>query len=193
MKNNIIQLYRYTWVKNQINLKNIGLEIGSKSEFSKNIIDSSIFFLSGNKDDYFLDFKNVNYFDTDFNDSTFDYLLISDLELNNLEIDLFYSEMFRILKKNGRLIIIEENNSSWFKSKKKKHLKFLNKNYFQNDQCWYGENILINISLLINQKKQKNSVRFFRMLNKIDKNFSILTFNFFAKSRFSIYIKVTSP
>ena len=84
MKNNFIQLYRYTWVKNQINLKNIGLEIGSKSEFSKNIIDSSIFFLSGNKDDFFLDFKNVNYLDTDFNDSTFDYLFISDLELNNL-------------------------------------------------------------------------------------------------------------
>lgn len=193
MRNIFTKQYRYTWIKNQINSNNIGLEVGSKSEFSKNIIDSSIFFLSGNKDDYFLDFKNVNYLDTDFNDSTFDYLLISDLELNNLEIDLFYLEMFRILKKNGRLIIIEENNSSWFKSKKKKPLKFLNKNYFQIDQCWYVENIFLNIFLIICQKKQKNSVRFFRMFNKIDKSFSIITFNFFAKSRYSIYRKVTTP
>ena len=98
---------RFSWMNRYIDKDEIGLEVGSGAGFSKFYIKSQNLKLSDLSDDQHLDFKNIDAQSTGFEDSSFDYVIASNM-IHHIPYPIkFFREMNRILKKNGKLIIFE--------------------------------------------------------------------------------------
>ena len=98
---------RFEWMNKFINENDIGLEVGSGAGFAKYFISNQNFKLSDLSDDSHLDYKNTDAQKTNFEDSTFDYVIASNM-IHHVPFQVkFFNEMNRILKPNGKLIIHE--------------------------------------------------------------------------------------
>jgi len=105
---------RFNWMNNFIDKKEVGLEVGSGAGFAKFFIKSQNFKLSDLSEDRHLDFKNIDAQSTGFDDSSFDYVVASNM-IHHVPFPIkFFKEINRILKKNGRLIIFESYCSVTF-------------------------------------------------------------------------------
>jgi SAM-dependent methyltransferase len=98
---------RFSWMNDFINEKDVGLEVGSGAGFAKFFIKNKNLKMSDLSDDAHLDFKNIDAQSTNFKDSSFDYVVASNM-IHHIPYPVkFFNEMNRILKKNGKLIIFE--------------------------------------------------------------------------------------
>ena len=98
---------RFDWMNNFIDKKDTGLEVGSGAGFTRFFIKNENFKMSDISEDSHLDFKNIDAQSTGFTDSSFDYVIASNM-IHHIPYPIkFFKEMNRILKKNGKLIIFE--------------------------------------------------------------------------------------
>jgi len=98
---------RFNWMNKFIFEKDKGIEVGSGAGFAKFFINNRNFKLSDFSDDFHLDFKNVDAQSTEFKDSSFDYIIASNV-IHHIPFPIkFLKEMNRILKNDGKLIIFE--------------------------------------------------------------------------------------
>ena len=98
---------RFNWMNRFIKKNDIGLEVGSGAGFAKFYIKNQNLKLSDLSEDQHLDFKNIDAQATGFKDSSFDYVIASNM-IHHIPYPIkFFREMNRILKKNGKLIIFE--------------------------------------------------------------------------------------
>ena len=99
---------RFDWMNKYINKDDIGLEVGSGAGFSKEFINNKNLKISDFSNHEHLDYKNVDAHNTEFNNNSFDYVIAAHV-LHHIPYPVkFFREMYRILKKGGRLIIHEE-------------------------------------------------------------------------------------
>ena len=102
---------RFDWMNKFIDINDIGIEVGSGAGFAKYFIKNKNFKLSDISNDQHLDFKNVDAQYTNFKDSSFDYVIASNM-IHHVPFPMkFFRETNRILKKNGKLIIFEPYSS----------------------------------------------------------------------------------
>ena len=105
---------RFGWMNKFINEGEVGLEVGSGAGFTKFFIKNKNFKMSDLSDDAHLDFKNIDAQATGFRDSSFDYVIASNM-IHHIPYPIkFFKEINRILKKNGKLIIFESYCSITF-------------------------------------------------------------------------------
>ena len=98
---------RFDWMNNFIDKKEVGLEVGSGAGFAKFFIKNQNLKLSDLSEDQHLDFKNIDAQSTGFDDSSFDYVIASNM-IHHVPYPMkFFAEMHRILKSGGKLIIQE--------------------------------------------------------------------------------------
>ncbi len=98
---------RFGWMNDFINEKDIGLEVGAGSGFSKNFIKNKNFKICDLANYDHLDYKNVDAQDTKFPNNTYDFVIASNM-IHHVPFPIkFLREMHRILKPNGKLIIQE--------------------------------------------------------------------------------------
>lgn len=98
---------RFNWMNKFIDENDSGIEVGSGAGFSKYFIKNKNFKLTDMSDDSHLDYKNIDAQNTNFNNSSFNYVIASNM-IHHVPFPLkFFKEMNRILKKNGKLIIFE--------------------------------------------------------------------------------------
>ena len=99
---------RFEWMNKYIKKDDIGLEVGSGAGFSKEFIINKNLKISDFSDYEHLDYKNVDAHNTKFNNNSFDYIIAAQV-LHHIPYPIkFFREMYRILKKDGKLIIHEE-------------------------------------------------------------------------------------
>ena len=102
---------RFSWMNNFIDEKHVGIEVGSGAGFAKYFIKNRNLKLTDLSNDSHLDFKNIDAQNTNFKDSSFDYVIASNM-LHHVPFPMkFFREMNRILKKDGKLIIFEPYSS----------------------------------------------------------------------------------
>ena len=70
---------RFGWMNKFISESDIGLEVGSGAGFTKLYIKNKNFKMSDLSDDAHLDFKNIDAQATGFGDSSFDYVIASNM------------------------------------------------------------------------------------------------------------------
>ena len=98
---------RFSWMNKFINREDVGIEFGSGAGFAKHFIKNNNFKMSDLSDDNHLDYKGVDAQSTNFSDNTFNYIIASNM-IHHIPYPIkFFREMFRILKKDGKLIIFE--------------------------------------------------------------------------------------
>ncbi len=98
---------RYSWMNDFIKESDIGLEVGAGAGLSKKFILNKNLKISDFSKHQHLDYKNVDAQKMNFEESTFDYVVASNMVHHiPYPIKLFY-ETHRVLKKDGRLIIQE--------------------------------------------------------------------------------------
>ena len=94
---------RFSWMNRYIDKDEIGLEVGSGAGFTKFYIKSQNLKLSDLSDDQHLDFKNIDAQSTGFEDSSFDYVIASNM-IHHIPYPIkFFREMNRILKKKWKI------------------------------------------------------------------------------------------
>ena len=98
---------RFEWMNKYIKKDDIGLEVGAAAGFSKEFILNKNFKISDLADYEHLDYKNIDAHSTKFKDSSFDYVIASHMVHHIAYPIKFFREMYRILKKDGKLIIYE--------------------------------------------------------------------------------------
>ena len=99
---------RFDWMNEYIQKDDIGIEVGAGPGFSKEFILNKNFKISDFADYEHLDYKNIDAHSTKFKDSSFDYVIASHMVHHMPYPIKFFREMYRILKKDGKLIIYEE-------------------------------------------------------------------------------------
>jgi len=104
---------RYSWMNNYIDSNEFGIEVGCGSGLSKLFIDSDKFLLTdySNTDVQPWVQKNVDALNMPFEDSSLDYIVSSNMIHHLAKPYIFFDECSRVLKKDGKLIIQEINNS----------------------------------------------------------------------------------
>ena len=105
---------RFEWMNDFIKSKDIGLEVGAGAAFSKKVLNSKSIHTSDFSNDSHLDFKNINAEKTKFKNSSYDFVIASNMIHHVPHPVLFLKEMHRILKKGGRLIIFEPHVSIFY-------------------------------------------------------------------------------
>ena len=99
---------RFEWMNKFINPNDVGIEVGAGPGLSKKFIINKNFKISDFADYQHLDYKNIDALNTKFNDNSFDYVIAAHV-LHHVPYPIkFFREMYRILKKDGKLIIHEE-------------------------------------------------------------------------------------
>tara|TARA_A100001011_G_scaffold395886_1_gene492165 strand:- start:889 stop:1692 length:804 start_codon:yes stop_codon:yes gene_type:complete len=96
---------RFDWMNDYIDFDSKGLEVGTGPGLSKEFIKCKDFKISDYTNDEFLDYKNINVLGTPFSENSFDFIICSNMIHHVPYPKLFFKEMNRILKKNGKLII----------------------------------------------------------------------------------------
>ena len=102
---------RYDWMNHFIEPTHVGLEVGCGTGLSKQFIRAEKYYLSDVSDYDWLDFKHVDALATPFGDSSFDFVVCSNMIHHVAQPLVFFREMNRILRLNGVLIIQEINAS----------------------------------------------------------------------------------
>ena len=96
---------RYEWMNNYIKEDDIGLEVGAGPGLSKEFIQNNNLKISDFSDYKHLDYKNVDAQDTKFKENSYDFIIASNV-LHHIPYPImFFKEIHRILKKDGKLII----------------------------------------------------------------------------------------
>ena len=101
---------RFNWIKDHISKQEIGIELGCGIGASKEVLHDYNYLLT---DCYKLQWtdKVVDAMSLPFEDSTFDYILMSNV-IHHLACPMdFFDEANRVLKPNGKVIIIDVNCS----------------------------------------------------------------------------------
>lgn len=96
---------RFVWMNNYIDLKDIGLELGSGIAASKEFINCEKFLVSDFLDSEWLDLRNIDALETGFSTNGFDFVIVSNTIHHLAFPKVFFQEAHRILKPNGKLII----------------------------------------------------------------------------------------
>ena len=105
---------RFDWMNKFIKENDEGIEFGSGAGFAKYYIKNRNFRLSDLSEDDHLDYKKVDAQSTNFEDQKFDYVIASNM-IHHIPYPIkFFKEMYRILKKKGKLIIFESYCSIFF-------------------------------------------------------------------------------
>jgi|TARA_B100001971_G_C18256802_1_gene582860 SAM-dependent methyltransferase len=106
---------RYSFIKKYINENDKILELGAGPGLSKKFINNKNLKISDKANYNFLDYKNIDALNTNFEEKSFDVIFSTSLihHLSN-PIKLF-NEVGRILKDNGRYIILDTNCSFFLK------------------------------------------------------------------------------
>jgi SAM-dependent methyltransferase len=103
--------YRYIWMNQFIKGNHTGLEVGAGTGISKEFIKCKNYFTSDFSNYDYLDYKNVDALNTEFDDEKFDFIISSNMIHHVPYTISFFKEMDRILKPGGKLIIQEINGS----------------------------------------------------------------------------------
>ena len=98
---------RYEWMKKFIKEDDIGLEVGAGAGFSKEFILNKNFKISDLADNDHLDHKNIDSQNTKLADSSYDFIIASNMVHHVPFPNKFFREMYRLLKPGGKLIIQE--------------------------------------------------------------------------------------
>ena len=99
---------RFEWMNHYIKEDHFGLEVGAGAGFSKKFIKNKNLKISDFSNHEHLDYKNVDAHNTNFNNNTFDFIVAAHV-LHHVPYPIkFFKEMYRILKKDGKLLIHEE-------------------------------------------------------------------------------------
>lgn len=105
---------RFEWMNNYIEINTQGIEVGAAAGFSKNFTKNKSLLITDFCNDDHLDIKNLDAQNTNLEHESFEYVIASNM-LHHIPYPLkFFNEMYRILKKNGKLIIFEPNCSLLF-------------------------------------------------------------------------------
>jgi putative flippase GtrA/SAM-dependent methyltransferase len=107
----VLLKHRYEWMNRFIGSDDLGVEVGCGTGVSREFIRSKRFYLSDVSDYDWLDYKYVDAMSTPFEDSSFDFVVSSNMIHHVAQPLLFFREMERILKPGGKLIIQEVNAS----------------------------------------------------------------------------------
>mgnify|MGYP001415674004 FL=1 len=98
---------RFGWMKKYISSKDKGLEVGAGGGFSKKFILNKNFKISDFALHKHLDFKNVDAQNTKHNSNFYDFVIAVNM-IHHVPYPMkFFTEMHRILKSGGKLIIQE--------------------------------------------------------------------------------------
>jgi SAM-dependent methyltransferase len=113
--NNLVFLLknRYEWMNDYIGENDRGIDVGSGAGLSKFFIKSKSFILTDYSDKDWLDYKNIDALSTPFSDSSFDFVVASNMIHHVPHPIKFLAEMKRILKPGG-FLLIQEINASFF-------------------------------------------------------------------------------
>lgn len=102
---------RFDWMNKFIDLNDKGIEVGAAAGFSKRFIKANNFKISDFSDHEHLDYKNIDAQNTQFENESFDFVVSSNM-IHHLPYPIkFFEEMYRILKKGGKLIIFDAHCS----------------------------------------------------------------------------------
>lgn len=105
---------RYEWMNKFINENDIGVEVGAGAGLSKNFIINKNLKISDFSEGEHLDYKNIDAQNTGFKENSHDFIIAANM-IHHVPYPIkFFKEMYRILKKDGRLIIQEANCSIVF-------------------------------------------------------------------------------
>ena len=105
---------RFDWMNKFIDEDDLGLEVGSGAGFAKHFIKNKNFKTSDLSNDQHLDFKKIDAQSTNFKSETFDYVVASNM-IHHIPYPIkFFRDMYRILKKGGKLLIFESYCSITF-------------------------------------------------------------------------------
>ena len=104
---------RFIWMNEFIKPEHTGVELGSGIAASKDFIKSENFLVTDFLDSAWLDVINVNALETGFKSASFDFVIVSNTIHHLAYPKLFFQEVFRILKPEGKLII-QDTYSSFF-------------------------------------------------------------------------------
>ena len=103
--------FRFKWIDAYINEFDKGLELGAGIGASALILENAKVELSDLADNPWLDHKNVDALDTGFADSSYDYVIASNMVHHVAIPSQFFREVARITKPGGLLILNEANTS----------------------------------------------------------------------------------
>ncbi len=161
-KNLFSLLYeRFNWMNLFIKDNETGVEVGAAAGFSKKFINCKNFKISDFSNHDHLDYKNIDAHKTNFDQEQFDFVISSNM-IHHLAFPIkFFNEMYRILKKNGKLIIFDAHCSLLLQMVliMMKHEGFdftkdvwnPNKPVTENDDLWQGNSAIP--YLIFNNKK----------------------------------------
>ena len=98
---------RYDWMNNFISPFDKGLEVGAGAGFSKKYIKSKNFKTSDINEGKHLDYNKIDALNTKFEKESFDFVIASNMIHHVPYPTIFFKEINRILKPNGKLIIFD--------------------------------------------------------------------------------------
>lgn len=135
---------RYSFIKKYIDKNERGVEFGAGAGLSKIFLKEYNIIVTDFCDSEWLDIKNIDAQSSDFDDCSYDYIIMSNVLHHLDKPKLFFNESNRILKKGGRIIIIEPFSSILFKLllKIKKHEQ-INYNIHPLSDCYSLKEIAI--------------------------------------------------
>ena len=164
---------RFDWMNKFIDEDDNGIEVGSGAGFSKEFIKNKNFKLTDLGNDSHLDFKNIDAQNTGFSKESLDYVIASNM-IHHIPYPIrFFNEMYKILKKGGKLIIFESYCSVFFQiaTMLMKHEGFdftinvWDEKYPKSDEknAWHG-NIAVPHLIFDNKKKfEENLGQYFKI------------------------------
>mgnify|MGYP001294891321 CR=1 FL=1 len=152
---------RFNWMNAFIEKNDVGVEVGAAGGFTKKFKKCKNFKISDFSDHEHLDYKNIDAQKTGFRNKQFDFVISSNM-IHHLAFPIkFFNEMYRILKKNGKLIIFDAHCSLLLQMVliMMKHEGFdftkdvwnPNKPVTENDDLWQGNSAIP--YLIFNNKK----------------------------------------
>ena len=164
---------RYDWMNFYINPENIGIEIGAGTGISKEFIKCKNFKISDYAEYDFLDYKNIDATNTNFDSEKFDFVIASNVIHHISHPKKCFIEVDRILKKGGKFIIQDINCSivTQIITMLMKHEGFdFGVDVFDENVCatnsenlWSGNDAIPNL-LFDDMKKFKNEFPNFQLL-----------------------------
>jgi SAM-dependent methyltransferase len=149
---NFLLKNRFIWMNQFIKQEDFGLEVGSGTGISKDFIISKNYFISDFSNYNYLDFKLIDALNTGFENEKFDFVVSSNMIHHVPYPFLFFQEMNRILKPEGKLIIQEINGSFFMRGllKLMRHEGYnYNVNVFDKEQICTNPNDLWSANCVI--------------------------------------------
>lgn len=159
---------RYKWMDKYIKENDYGLEVGAGAALSRFFIKTNNYITTDNTNNEWIDIKNINAVNTPFSDNSFDFVIVSNVLHHIYSPVNFLREMYRILKRCGRLIIQDATMSFFaciiYKLTKHEGYSF-EKNVFDGNELFTDPNNLWTANCAISNLLFDNKVLFY---DKID-------------------------